>query len=103
LSKQTFFATVQYVVASFLGRFLYSELKSMKNSRPFGKLVSLLLIGAFAGVAFAQLDVPRRTTAITYPLDEQVLVQFRGTTRFPRMKGDAKMRRTSRNGTAIEL
>lgn len=75
----------------------------MKNSRPFGKLVSLFLIGAFAGVAFAQLDVPRRTTAITYPLDEQVLVQFRGTTRFPRMKGDAKMRRTSRNGTEVEL
>ncbi len=56
-----------------------------------------------AGLAFGQLDVPRRTTGITYPLDEQVLVQFRGTTRFPRMKGEAKMRRTSRNGTEIEL
>ncbi len=75
----------------------------MKNLRPLEKLLSLFLIGVFAGVGLAQLDVPRRTTAITYPLDEPVLVQFRGTTRFPRMKGDAKMRRTSRNGTEIEL
>lgn len=66
-------------------------------------MISLLLLGVLFGTAFGQLDVPRRTTAITYPLDEQVLVQFRGTTRFPRMKGDAKMRRTSRNGTEIEL
>jgi outer membrane protein OmpA-like peptidoglycan-associated protein len=51
----------------------------------------------------AQVDVARRTTAITYPLDETVNVQFRGTTRFPRMKGEAKIRRTSRNGTEIEL
>ena len=51
----------------------------------------------------AQVDVPRRTTAITYPLDEIVNVQFRGTTRFPRMKGDARIKRTSKNGTEIEL
>ncbi len=66
-------------------------------------LFTFLLVFAFAGVGFSQLDVPRRTTAITYPLDEPVLVQFRGTTRYPRMKGEAKMRRTSRNGTEIEL
>lgn len=66
-------------------------------------MISLLLLALLVSSAFGQLDVPRRTTAITYPLDEQVLVQFRGTTRFPRMKGDAKMRRTSRNGTEIEL
>jgi outer membrane protein OmpA-like peptidoglycan-associated protein len=52
---------------------------------------------------FAQTDVPRQTIAITYPLDELVLVQFRGTTRFPRMKGDARIRRTAKNGTQIEL
>lgn len=50
-----------------------------------------------------QVDVARKTTAITYPLDETVTVQFRGTTRFPRMKGDAKVKRTGRNGTRIEL
>lgn len=75
----------------------------MKNIRPLGIFVSLVLLVVSVVSAFGQLDVPRRTTAITYPLDEPVLVQFRGTTRFPRMKGDARMRRTSRNGTEIEL
>jgi outer membrane protein OmpA-like peptidoglycan-associated protein len=75
----------------------------MKNSRPLGMLISSFVLAAFAVTAFGQVDVPRRTTAITYPLDEQVLVQFRGTTRFPRMKGEGRMRRTSRNGTEIEL
>ena len=75
----------------------------MKNLRPLGILISFVLVFVFSGVAFPQLDVPRRTTAITYPLDEPVVVQFRGTTRFPRMKGEARMRRTSRNGTEIEL
>jgi outer membrane protein OmpA-like peptidoglycan-associated protein len=56
-----------------------------------------------ASSALGQVDVPRRTTAITYPLDEVVAVQFRGTTRFPKMKGEARIRRTSRNGTQVEL
>ena len=75
----------------------------MKNSGPVRLLFTVLLVLAFAGAGFSQLDVPRRTTAITYPLDELVTVQFRGTTRFPRMKGDARIKRTSRNGTEIEL
>jgi len=65
--------------------------------------VALFVISAFATAAFAQLDVARRTTAITYPLDEVVMVNFRGTTRFPRMKGEARIKRTKRNGTEIEL
>ena len=52
---------------------------------------------------FSQADIPRKTTALTYPLDETVVVNFRGTTRFPRMKGDARIKRTKRNGTEIEL
>ncbi|MEQ1761975.1 MAG: OmpA family protein [Pyrinomonadaceae bacterium] len=62
---------------------------------------AFLLLFSFA--ALAQVDTPRRTTAVTYPLDEQVLVNFRGTTRYPRMKGEAKVKRTSRNGTEVEL
>ena len=31
------------------------------------------------------------------------MLQFRGTTRFPRMKGEAKIKRTKKNGTEIEL
>ncbi len=75
----------------------------MENLRPLGLLFTLLVVCVFASLGFGQVDVPRRTTAITYPLDEIVLVQFRGTTRFPRMKGEARMKRTSRNGTEIEL
>lgn len=75
----------------------------MKSSKALGMLLSLFLGCIFAVAGLGQVDVPRRTTAITYPLDEPVIVQFRGTTRFPRMKGEAKMKRTSRNGTEIEL
>lgn len=68
------------------------------------KIVStFVFILALSFTAFSQVDVGRRTTAITYPLDEPVNVNFRGTTRFPRMKGEAKIKRTSRNGTEIEL
>src|SRR5689334_1117767 len=64
---------------------------------------ALFALSGIVGSANAQVDVPRRTTAITYPLDELVTVQFRGTTRFPRMKGEARIKRTSRNGSEIEL
>ena len=74
------------------------------HNLPVSKMAStfvFLLLFSFASLA--QVDVPRRTTSITYPLDEQVMVNFRGTTRYPRMKGEAKVKRTSRNGTEIEL
>ncbi len=53
--------------------------------------------------SFAQVDVPRETLAITYPIHERITVRFRGTTRFPRMSGSAKIRRTRKNGTEIKL
>ena len=66
--------------------------------------ISILVVVLFAtATVAAQVDLARRTTAITYPLDEPVNVQFRGTTRFPRMKGEARVKRTSRNGTEIDL
>lgn len=65
-------------------------------------LIGLVTI-SFCLAAFGQVDVGRKTTAITYPLDDNVTVQFRGTTRFPRMKGEAKVKRTARSGTTIEL
>ena len=74
------------------------------HNLPISKIASTFaFILLFSFAASAQVDVPRRTTAITYPLDEQVMVNFRGTTRFPRMKGEAKVKRTSRNGTEVEL
>ena len=74
----------------------------MKRSVPVA-FAAFVLFAMAAFTVVGQVDVARRTTAITYPLDEIVNVQFRGTTRFPRMKGEAKIRRTSRNGTQIEL
>ena len=53
--------------------------------------------------AAAQADIGRRTAAITYPLNEGVDVQFRGTPRFPRLSGRAIIRRTARNGTEVEV
>lgn len=75
----------------------------MTNFKALIGILALLFVAAPSISSYAQVDVARRTTAITYPLDEQVIVQFRGTTRFPRMKGEAKIRRTSRNGSEIDL
>ena len=66
-------------------------------------VVLMFAVWVYPYHAVAQVDVARRTTAITYPLDDVVFVQFRGTTRFPRMKGEARIKRTSRNGSEIEL
>lgn len=75
----------------------------MRNSIVLKPLFAGLLTICAVFAVFAQVDVARKTTAITYPLDDTVKVQFRGTTRFPRMKGDATVKRTTRSGTRIEL
>ncbi len=72
-----------------------------KNAVRFTIILSILCL--FATSLFAQVDVPRKTKAITYPLDDEVNVIFGGTTRFPRMKGEAKIKRTSKKGTEIKL
>lgn len=66
-------------------------------------LVLPLAVIALALVAAAQSDVTRQTVAITYPLDDTVTVKFRGTTRLPRLKGEAKVKRAGRRGTRVEL
>lgn len=75
----------------------------MTNSSTIRLFVSVFAAFAMLVSASAQVDVARKTTAITYPLDDTVQVQFRGTTRFPRMKGSAKVKRTTRSGTQIDL
>ena len=64
-----------------------------------------LFIFTTMGVAttLAQTDAPRQTIAVTYPLDESVVVKFRGTTLLPRLKGEAKVKRAGRRGTRVEL
>jgi len=75
----------------------------MKNLKllKFGLIFSILFL--ISVPVFAQVDVARKTKAVTYPLDEVVLMQFRGTTRFPRMKGEGRIKRTGKNGTEVEI
>ncbi|HEX8473747.1 MAG TPA: OmpA family protein [Pyrinomonadaceae bacterium] len=54
-------------------------------------------------VVSAQTDARRQTVAVTYPLDQSVSVKFQGTTRLPRLTGEAKVRRTGRRGTRVEM
>lgn len=75
----------------------------MKILRPSALLCLIVFSLVFTVEIPAQADIGRRTTAITYPQDERVDVQFRGTTRFPRMSGRAIIRRTARNGTEVEV
>ncbi|MGI8468013.1 MAG: OmpA family protein [Pyrinomonadaceae bacterium] len=70
----------------------------------FIKLVLILFVFSISIYpAQAQVDAPRQTTAITYPEGETIKVKFRGTTRFPRMTGEATVKRSDRKGTEIQL
>ena len=73
----------------------------MSSKRVFILSLSVLLL--LTSTLFAQVDVARQTKAVTYPLDKEVLLRFRGTTRFPRMKGEAKIKRSGKRGTQIDL
>jgi outer membrane protein OmpA-like peptidoglycan-associated protein len=66
----------------------------------FATLALLITLAVGAG---AQNDLRRSTIAITYPLDQTIEVAFHGTTRLPRLKGTAKVRRQGRRGTRVEL
>jgi outer membrane protein OmpA-like peptidoglycan-associated protein len=72
----------------------------LRNSSTF---FAVLLAFVLSASALAQSDVQRQTVAITYPLDQSVMVKFRGTTRLPRLKGEARVRRQGRRGTRVEL
>lgn len=73
--------------------------KSLKSLTAFTGFV--LLVSAVG--AWAQSDTRRTTIAITYPLDQTIDVPFRATTRLPRLKGAARVRRQGRRGTRVEL
>ena len=81
----------------------------MKSSHsPFrfaSMLCALMALSLFVPVATAtaQPDARRQTVAVTYPLDQSVTVKFRGTTRLPRLSGEAKVKRTGRRNTRVEL
>ncbi|HVG29886.1 MAG TPA: OmpA family protein [Pyrinomonadaceae bacterium] len=79
----------------------------MNSSRPLPGLrklsTTLCAVFALAATAAAQSDLRRETVAITYPLEQGVSVKFRGTTRLPRLKGEAKVTRSGRRGTRVEM
>jgi outer membrane protein OmpA-like peptidoglycan-associated protein len=60
-----------------------------------------LLLGA--APALGQADIRRETVAVSYPLEQSVSLKFRGTTRLPRLSGSAKVRRTGRRNTRVEM
>src|SRR2546430_10410250 len=67
-------------------------------------LIATVAILAFSSLAvLSQSDATRTTVAITYPLNQTIEVPFHGTTRLPRLKGNAKVRRQGRRGTRVEL
>src|SRR5438045_2166667 len=73
----------------------------MKQSfKPVAVLFALIVL---LTTVLAQNDLRRSTVAITYPLNQTIEVPFRGTTRLPRLKGTAKVRRQGRRGTRVEL
>ncbi len=79
----------------------------MKSSRSPFRLVEFLyattVLLIFAAAVSAQPDARRQTVAVTYPLDQSVTVRFRGTTRLPRLTGEAKVKRSGRRNTRVEL
>lgn len=75
----------------------------MKNSKLLKLFTIFSILFLLSIGVFGQTDVARKTVAVTYPVDETVMLQFRGTTRFPRMKGEARIERTKKNGTEINL
>jgi outer membrane protein OmpA-like peptidoglycan-associated protein len=74
----------------------------MKVARLLKPSIAVLFF-ALAMVVPAQNDSRHTTIAITYPLNQTIEVPFHGTTRLPRLKGDAKVRRQGRRGTRVEL
>jgi outer membrane protein OmpA-like peptidoglycan-associated protein len=76
----------------------------MNFRRVFLRCIVICCLVASASInILAQSDVPRQTVAVAYPLDETVIVKFRGTTLLSRLKGEARVRRSGRRGTRVEL
>jgi len=78
-------------------------LGDVQMKRIYSSMLLTVLFLVWCSFAFAQNDSMRTTTAITYPLDQTIEVPFHGTTRLPRLKGTAKVRRQGRRGTRVEL
>ena len=67
------------------------------------RAMTLTLVLCGAAQASAQVDIRRETVAVSYPLEQTVSLKFRGTTRLPRLSGSAKVKRTGRRNTRVEM
>src|SRR3982751_2099167 len=102
--KAVKFATGSTNMASFQKHCSARRSKIMKNSAILTKALALPLFLFLVSAAFGQgADNARRTMAITYPLEDQINVQFRGTVQFPKMHATARVKRTGKTGTKIDL
>jgi outer membrane protein OmpA-like peptidoglycan-associated protein len=76
----------------------------MKSSFTPSRAASAVLFAlALSIAALAQGDSRRETVAVTYPLEQTVSLRFRGTTRLPRLSGSAKVKRSGRRNTRVEM
>lgn len=75
----------------------------MRRIRPVDIATTFVMALLFIASAQAQNDTRRSTIAVTYPLNQTIEVPFHGTTRLPRLKGSAKVRREGRRGTRVAL
>jgi outer membrane protein OmpA-like peptidoglycan-associated protein len=74
------------------------------QSSPFRVLTAALFaLSVCVASASAQSDLRRETVAVSYPLEQSVSLKFRGTTRLPRLTGSAKVKRTGRRNTRVEM
>src|SRR2546423_3542526 len=75
----------------------------MRIIHPVNIAMAFVIAMLFIASAHAQNDTRRKTIAVTYPLNQTIEVPFHGTTRLPRLKGSAKVRREGRRGTRVAL
>jgi outer membrane protein OmpA-like peptidoglycan-associated protein len=81
----------------------YKELFMKRKFKYLSLILALLAVFTVNFNVSAQADVARKTVAVTYPLGEEINVFFKGTTRFPRLKGTARVLRKNKTGTKIDL
>jgi outer membrane protein OmpA-like peptidoglycan-associated protein len=77
--------------------------RGIEMKHAISRIVATAAILICSSAALCQSDATRKTLAITYPLDKEIEVPFHGTTRLPRLKGDAYVKRQGRRGTRVTL
>ena len=86
----------------------FEKHRSLRRSKIMNKMtilkraLALPFLLSLISLSFGQ-DIGRRSIAITYPLEDTINVQFRGTIQFPKMHASARVKRTAKTGTKIDI